>query len=76
MKTMKSLGVVLAMGLSVAAASGRVDTLKGLDLRSYLTPLSLSRLNHAQIESMVEHVTGGRALPVEVVQQVAAKTDG
>src|SRR5207302_1577383 len=44
--------------------------------RSHVTPITLSRLARTQTEVMIERVTGGRALPAEVVQQVAAKTDG
>src|SRR5439155_18045626 len=44
--------------------------------RSYLSQLTLSRLDRAQAGEMVERVTGGKALPAEVVQQVVAKTDG
>ena len=44
--------------------------------RSYVTPLTLSRLTRQQIEEMVLRVTGGKALPAEVVQQIVAKTDG
>ena len=44
--------------------------------RSYLSQLTLSRLGRSQVEVMVEQVTGGKALPPEVVQQIVAKTDG
>ncbi|MBI3303410.1 MAG: AAA family ATPase, partial [Deltaproteobacteria bacterium] len=44
--------------------------------RSYLSQLTLGRLGRRQVESIVARVTGGRAFPVEVVEQVAAKTDG
>ena len=44
--------------------------------RSYLTQLTLSRLGRPHVEAMVEQVTGGKALPSEVVQQIVAKTDG
>jgi predicted ATPase len=44
--------------------------------RSYLSPLTLSRLGRTHVEAMVERVTGGKALPSEVVQQIVAKTDG
>jgi class 3 adenylate cyclase/predicted ATPase len=44
--------------------------------RSYLSQLTLSRLGRAQVERIVENVTGGRTLPDEVVEQVVAKTDG
>jgi class 3 adenylate cyclase len=43
---------------------------------SYLSQLTLSRLGHSQVEVMVEKVTGGKALPCEVVWQIASKTDG
>ena len=45
-------------------------------LRSYLTQLTLTRLTRPQVEEMVQRITGGKALPAEVVQQVVAKTDG
>src|SRR5262245_37015189 len=44
--------------------------------RSYLSQLTLSRLGGSQVELMVEKVTGGKALPREVVRQIASKTDG
>jgi class 3 adenylate cyclase/predicted ATPase len=44
--------------------------------RSYFTQLTLDRLSRAQVEAMTERITGGKALPVEMVQQVVAKTDG
>ena len=44
--------------------------------RSYLTQLTLGRLGRAQVEAMIERITGGKALPAEVVQQIVAKTDG
>ncbi len=44
--------------------------------RSYLSQLTLSRLGRQQVEAMVEKVTGGKALPSEVLQQIVSKTDG
>jgi class 3 adenylate cyclase len=44
--------------------------------RSHLTPLVLSRLPRTQAEEMVEKVTGGKALPPEVLKQIVSKTDG
>jgi class 3 adenylate cyclase/tetratricopeptide (TPR) repeat protein len=44
--------------------------------RSHLSQMTLSRLGRSQVEAMVEEVTGGKALPAEVVQQIVAKTDG
>jgi predicted ATPase len=45
-------------------------------LRSYLTPIALTRFTRSQVEAMVEQVTEGRPLPAEVVQQIVEKTDG
>jgi class 3 adenylate cyclase/predicted ATPase len=38
--------------------------------------LTLGRLQGNDVESMVARVTGGRVLPVEVMKQIVAKTDG
>ena len=46
------------------------------DWRSHLTPLTLQRLTRAQIETMVARVTGGKAVPAEVMQHLAEKSDG
>ena len=41
-----------------------------------MTSLTLGRLPPMQVEQMIDRVTGGKRLPVEVRQQVVAKTDG
>jgi class 3 adenylate cyclase/predicted ATPase len=43
---------------------------------SRLSQLTLSRLGRTAVEMMVEKVTDGKALPREVLQQIASKTDG
>jgi predicted ATPase len=43
---------------------------------SHITQLTLTRLGRQQVEAMVARVTGGKALPPEVVQQIVTKTDG
>ena len=43
--------------------------------RSHMTQLTLNRLGRPQVEAMVGQVTGGKALPAEVLQQIVAKTD-
>ena len=45
-------------------------------LRSHSTQLTLSRFTRTQVEAMVWRLTGGKALPTEVMQQVVTKTDG
>ncbi|NNL86732.1 MAG: AAA family ATPase, partial [Myxococcales bacterium] len=44
--------------------------------RSYLSHLTLGRLETSQVNDMVSQVTGGKALPEEVAQQIVDKTDG
>ncbi|HEV8718494.1 MAG TPA: adenylate/guanylate cyclase domain-containing protein [Candidatus Binatia bacterium] len=44
--------------------------------RTHLTPLTLARLPRTQAGEMIEKVTGGKALPAEVQQQIVSKTDG
>ena len=44
--------------------------------RSYVTPLTLTRLTRQQIEEMVLRLTGGKPVPAEVLAQIVAKTDG
>jgi len=45
-------------------------------LRTHLTPIALQRLPQSQVEVLIARVTGGKALPPEVVVQIVAKTDG
>src|SRR4030095_13955970 len=43
---------------------------------AHLTPLTLNRLPRPQVPQMIGRMTGGKALPPEVVEQIATKTDG
>ena len=43
---------------------------------SHMTPLTLNRLDRPQVEALIQHVAGGKALPGEVAQHLATKTDG
>jgi predicted ATPase/class 3 adenylate cyclase len=44
--------------------------------RSSLTQITIGHLGHAQVETMITSLTGGKPLPAEVVAQVITKTDG
>jgi class 3 adenylate cyclase len=44
--------------------------------RTHITRLALQRLLPAQVCQLVEHLSGGKPLPPEVMQQVVNKTDG
>ena len=41
-----------------------------------VTQITLTRLGRPPVEAMILHLTGGKTLPAEVVQQIVAKTDG
>ncbi|MDA2919113.1 TOMM system kinase/cyclase fusion protein [Desulfobacterota bacterium AH_259_B03_O07] len=45
-------------------------------MRSHLSQINLNRLGRKQVQKMIDRISGGKALPDEVLQQVAAKTDG
>ena len=42
----------------------------------HVTLLTLNRLTQPQARSLVERVTGGKALPSEVIEQILARTEG
>jgi class 3 adenylate cyclase/predicted ATPase len=42
----------------------------------YVESIVLGRLDRVEAERLVDRVTGGRSLPVEVLAQIVAKTDG
>lgn len=43
---------------------------------SHATVLTLNRLGRSACSSIVNEITGGRAMPAEVLEQIAARTDG
>ncbi|TIS62351.1 adenylate/guanylate cyclase domain-containing protein, partial [Mesorhizobium sp.] len=43
---------------------------------AHVTILTLSRLGRRQGTAVVEHLTGGKALPAEILEQIVARTDG
>ena len=44
--------------------------------RAHITPLTLNRLDRPQVEALIRHLAGGKALPAEVVQHLVTRTDG
>ena len=44
--------------------------------RSHMVQLTLNPLSRRQVRRMLEGITGGKALPTEVVEEVVTKTDG
>jgi predicted ATPase len=45
-------------------------------LRAHVTQLTLSRLPRRYVETIVAHMTGGKVLPSEAIQQIVTQTDG
>jgi predicted ATPase len=43
---------------------------------SHITPLTLNRLDCPQVEALIRHLAGGKALPAEMVQYIVTRTDG
>ena len=54
----------------------RPEFTPGWTTRSHVSHLVLSRLGRKQTSAIVERITGEKALPSEVLQQIVAKTDG
>src|SRR5262245_47967563 len=44
--------------------------------RAHVTPVTLGRIPRPQVEAMVTHVAGNKALPAEVYHELVSKTDG
>jgi class 3 adenylate cyclase/predicted ATPase len=54
----------------------RPDFIPPWPMRSHMMPLTLSRLERPQVEALLTHLAGGKALPAEVVRYIVSKTDG
>ena len=54
----------------------RPEFTPGWASRSHISHLVLSRLGRKQTSTIVEQITGEKMLPLEVLQQIVAKTDG
>ena len=54
----------------------RPDFVPSWPPRSHITPLTLNRLERPQVEALIRHVAGGKALPEEVTQHIVTRTDG
>jgi predicted ATPase len=54
----------------------RPDFVPSWPMHSHMTPITLNRLERLQVEALITHLAGGKALPAEVVAHIVAKTDG
>jgi hypothetical protein len=77
--TLELLGLVIAQAPTacmLTLVTARPEFRPPWASRSHLTQLTLGRLPHPHVETMVRQLTGGKPLPAEVLAQVIAKTDG
>jgi len=77
--TLEMLGLVLEQTPTVPmlhVLTYRPEFAPPWPTRSHLTPITLTRLERPQVEALITHLAGGKALPAEVVQHIVAKTDG
>jgi class 3 adenylate cyclase/predicted ATPase len=45
-------------------------------MRGHMTPITLNRLERPEVEALIRHQAAGKAVPLEVVEHIIAKTDG
>lgn len=77
--TLEMLGLVLEQTPTVPMLSVltfRPEFELPWSIRSHMTPISLNRLERLQVEALIMHLSGGKALPDEVIEHIVAKTDG
>jgi class 3 adenylate cyclase/tetratricopeptide (TPR) repeat protein len=77
--TLETLGMLIEQAPTAAllvVATYRPELTPPWPQRSYLTPITLNRLERPEVETMVGHFAGGRPLPGEVVDHIVAKADG
>jgi class 3 adenylate cyclase/tetratricopeptide (TPR) repeat protein len=77
--TLETLGMLIEQAPTAAmlvVATYRPELTPPWPQRSHMTPITLSRLERPEVETMVSHLAGGRPLPGEVVDHIVAKADG
>ncbi|HEY7491137.1 MAG TPA: adenylate/guanylate cyclase domain-containing protein [Candidatus Tectomicrobia bacterium] len=77
--TLENLGLLLGQSRTSAILNlltFRPEFVPPWPSRSHMTPLTLNRLERPQVEALITHLAGGKALPAEVVAYIVARTDG
>jgi len=77
--TLELLNLIVDQGPTIgvlAVFTYRPDFVAPWTGRSHVTQITLNRLTPRQVAAMVGGLTRGKALPAELIQQIAAKTDG
>jgi len=57
-------------------ATYRPDFVPPWPARSHMTPITLNRMERAEVEALIEQRAGGKRMPAEVVEYIIGKTDG
>jgi class 3 adenylate cyclase/predicted ATPase len=77
--TLENLGLLLDQSRTSAILNlltFRPEFVPPWPSRSHMTPLTLTRLERPQVEALITHLAGGKALPAAVVAYIVARTDG
>jgi class 3 adenylate cyclase/predicted ATPase len=45
-------------------------------MHSHMTPITLNRLERAEVEAIVKNLAGGKSVPAEVLEHIVSKADG
>ena len=54
----------------------RPEFVPAWSMRSHMTPITLNRLERAEVEALIGYQAKGKALPSEVIEHIVAKADG
>ena len=54
----------------------RPEFVPAWSMRSHMTPITLNRLERAEVEALIGHQANGKAVPSEVIEHIVAKADG
>ncbi len=77
--TLETLGMLIEQVPTVpilVVATYRPELTPPWPNRSHMTPITLNRLERPEVEAIVGHAVGGKALPREVLDHIVAKADG
>src|SRR5438552_18648197 len=77
--TLETMGMLIEQAPTaplLVVATYRPELTPPWPQRSHMTPITLSRLERPEVETMVGHLAGGRPLPGEVVDHIVAKAGG
>ncbi len=77
--TLEVLQLVIEQSPTVAmlnVLTYRPDFAPPWAMRSHMTPITLNRLERAEVEALIRHQSKGKALPAEVIDHIVVKADG